>query len=456
MKTKRSRIVAAVVIVAVVGALVAGYLVSQRSGRTAITTAKATSQSLSLTVSASGSVDATQRVPVYTPIAGTLASVTVTDGQAVTAGQLLATLDAAPLTAAVNQAKAQVSAANAQAQAASAQAGQANAQLVQANAAAKAADAQLVQANAQADQADAQAEQADAQLSAAKALPHDTDALAQARENAIAQARAAQDAASAAQAAAGGVQDSARAAQEQAGGVQKSARAAQDAATAAKNAAAAAQAGAAATLKTAELNATKTTINAPASGTVTFDALAAGGDAKAAPLASVTPAVPVFTIVDLTGLVFAAQVDEADIAGVTAGQKASVTLDAFPGRTFEGSVGEVSTSSVTTKTGGVAFVVKVPLTSSDAVLRLGMSGDVSMATKEIPDALVVPAQAVQAEGTGRYVYRVSGSTVQRVEVTVGAATDTLVQVTSGLTPGDVVATSQLTALSNGATVDVGK
>lgn len=370
----KGRIIAAIVILAAVGALVAGLLVSQRGGRPTISTARATIADLAVTVSAPGTVDAATRVAVYSPTAGVLATVKVTEGQRVAQGDVLATLDATGLQAAVAQAKAQVAA------------------------------------------ADAQAASASAQLAAARAMPRDTDAQSRARYAAIEAAEAAQDAAGAAQSAA----DAAR--------------------------------------KTAEANAAKASITAPVAGTVVFPVLAItsldGTGPKAAPGASVSPATPVFTIVDLAAVVFAAQVDEAEIAAVATGQPARVTLDAYPGRTFEGTVGEIATSSVATKTGGVAYVVKVPLATGDAALRLGMSGDVAIASQDVPAALVVPVQAVLSDAAGRYVFKVAGDRVQRVEVSVGVATDTQAQITAGLAEGDVVATSQLTALTDGATVHV--
>lgn len=370
----KGRIIAAIVVLAAVGALIAGLVVSQQGARPTITTARAGVQNLSVTISAPGTVAAAARIPVYPPAAGVLATVKVADGQLVAQGDVLATLDATALQAAVDRAKAQVAAADAQSAAAS------------------------------------------AQLAAAKAMPRDTDAQARARDAAI------------------------------------------DAANAAQDAAGAAQSAAAATRRAAEADAEKTAITAPAAGTVTLPVLAItsldGTGPTAAPGASVSPAAPVFTIVDLTALVFAAQVDETEIAPVAAGQQARITLDAHPGRTFEGRVAEIATASVTTKTGGVAFAVKVPLTAEDAALRLGMSGDAEIATADVPAALVVPAQAVLTDAGRRYVFRVSGDRVQRVEVTVGATTDTLAQITAGLADGDVVATSQLTALADGATVHV--
>jgi len=385
---KRGRLIAGGVAVAVLAALGGGYAFSQANAKTTITTATAASQDLSVTVSAPGTVDASARTSVYSPIAGTLTAVKVTDGQAVKAGDVLATLDDSALASAVAQARAAVA-----------------------------------QAHAQRNAASAQLAQAKAQREAARAMPDDTDALESARDAAIHAADAAASAASASQ-----------------------------------EAAAAAQSAASDALKTAEANAAKASITAPVDGTVTFPVLAItsldGTGPKAAAGASVSTATPVFTIVDLTQVTFSAQVDEADVAGVKAGATASVTLDAYPGRPFTGTVAEIGTSSVTTKTGGVAYLVKVPLTPGDAVLRLGMSGDVALATQNVAGALVVPAQAVQSDGAKHYVFKVAAGKVARVEVAVGAATDTLTQITSGLAAGDVVATSQLGSLKDGASVNV--
>lgn len=372
---KKGRIIAGGVAVAVLAALGAGYAISQQSAKTTVATASAKTSDLVVTVSAPGTVDAGARTSVYSAVAGTLATVKVADGQAVKAGDVLATLDAASVNSAVAQAQAQVAA------------------------------------------ADAQSALASAQLAAAKAMPRDTDAQISARNAAI------------------------------------------NAADAAKDAAGAAQSAAAEVLANARATAAKTTITAPVAGTVSFPVLMItsldGTGPKAAAGASVSTASPVFTIVDLTKVVFAAQVDEADIAGVTVGGKASITLDAFAGRTFDGTVAEIATASMTTKTGGTAYLVKVPLTPGDAVLRLGMSGNVSIAAQTVAGALTVPTQAVQSDGSTKFVYKVVDGKVAKTTVVIGAATDTATQITSGLVAGDVVATSNLGSLKDGASVNVG-
>jgi multidrug efflux pump subunit AcrA (membrane-fusion protein) len=59
------------------------------------------------------------------------------------------------------------------------------------------------------------------------------------------------------------------------------------------------------------------------------------------------------------------------------------------------------------------------------------------------------------ENGKKFVYVLgSDSKVKKTEVEVGAMTDTLAEITSGLADGDTVVTSQLTALKDGQTVKV--
>ena len=66
----------------------------------------------------------------------------------------------------------------------------------------------------------------------------------------------------------------------------------------------------------------------------------------------------------------------------------------------------------------------------------------------------MPVQAVFADAGKRYVYKVADGKVAKTEVAVGASTDTQAQIVSGLAAGDVVATTQLTALTDGVGVHV--
>ena len=82
-------------------------------------------------------------------------------------------------------------------------------------------------------------------------------------------------------------------------------------------------------------------------------------------------------------------------------------------------------------------------------MRAGMTADVEITTVSQEDALVVPLRAVHIEGEDAYVNRLVGDQVERVEVELGLMTDIEIEITSGLSEGDVVVVVASTARDSG-------
>lgn len=108
---KRSTLIAGGVALALVLAAGGGYAYSLANAQTTVGTAQAAVEGLSVTVSASGTVDAARQQGIHPATSGTLATVEVKDGDQVTKGDTLATLDERPLKLAVTQAKSSLTAA---------------------------------------------------------------------------------------------------------------------------------------------------------------------------------------------------------------------------------------------------------------------------------------------------------------------------------------------------------
>lgn len=205
-------------------------------------------------------------------------------------------------------------------------------------------------------------------------------------------------------------------------------------------------------------NVDRAELKSPSDGTVQYASLSLAPGLPAlfttAPGASVSQGMTLFTVVDPGALRFEAAVDEADIARVEPGQKASVTLDAHPGTTFNGTVEAIRPAASSTSTGGVAFTTTIKVDAGTSRLLTGMTGDARIATASVPNALAVPVQAIVVEGSQHSVWRVADGVAHKVAVGVGPSTDTLTQITSGLAEGDRVATSNTMTLTEGAKVDV--
>jgi len=163
-----------------------------------------------------------------------------------------------------------------------------------------------------------------------------------------------------------------------------------------------------------------------------------------------------FTIAGNGPMVVKAQVDEQDVINVKVGQHAFVTGEDFPGYSLIGTVVRVAPVVVAqTQAGNSAKDVEttIALSRSYPFLRDGMSCDVDIVTGKAAKALTVPQSAVVDEGGKHYVYVVQDRKAKKTLVSEGLRNDTDVVITRGLSPGDTVATTNVSSLKEGTPVN---
>ncbi|MBX9579976.1 MAG: efflux RND transporter periplasmic adaptor subunit [Gemmataceae bacterium] len=153
---------------------------------------------------------------------------------------------------------------------------------------------------------------------------------------------------------------------------------------------------------------------------------------------------PIFNLPDLTRMKVKMKVHESVVKKVKVGLPVTMKIDALPNQVLHGKVISVATlaQSDNWRGGGVKeyeTYVSIDDLPADAGLRPGMSAEVKILVKTIPEALTVPVQAVTEVGGQHVCYVVSGDKVERREVTIGDANDQLVQVLEGISEGDRVA-----------------
>jgi HlyD family secretion protein len=162
---------------------------------------------------------------------------------------------------------------------------------------------------------------------------------------------------------------------------------------------------------------------------------------------------------DLGSMQVNAFVGEADIGRVHEGQKATFSVDAYPGRSFDAVVKQVR-NSPTTLQNVVTYDVVLDVDNADRALKPGMTASVRVVTAAVEDALVVPSAALRfrpsldgdggSGGTataspsgpareGPRVYRLERGAPVAVPVELGLADDSATQIlSSSLAPGDRV------------------
>lgn len=160
---------------------------------------------------------------------------------------------------------------------------------------------------------------------------------------------------------------------------------------------------------------------------------------------------PVIEIPDLNTIIGEAMVAEVDIGKIKIGQQADVTIDAFPGRTFSGTV-KSSGTLVRPKSWDIqnkVLDVQIALDQLDiSVMRPAMSIRVKVETNSIADCMAVPLKAVLTTAEGAMVKVKSESGWRLQPVKLGDSNGADIVVTDGLKPGDHVAVDFLKAGNN--------
>lgn len=156
----------------------------------------------------------------------------------------------------------------------------------------------------------------------------------------------------------------------------------------------------------------------------------------------VTAGTAVLTIVDTAELGVLAEVDETDVLLVSPGATATVELDAATGASYDATVRSVDILPTQSSRGGVSYRARLALGAGryadgrDAPTpRPGMSAVVHLRVRQAAGAVTVPAQAIfNADGRDS-VWVVRDGKAEQIPVTVGVQGQDAVQIVSGLTEG---------------------
>ena len=143
------------------------------------------------------------------------------------------------------------------------------------------------------------------------------------------------------------------------------------------------------------------------------------------------------SIVPQDKLSISVTVDEMDILSVQVGQETDITLDAFPGQSFTGSVSSVDYNG-TNSGGSTKYTVNITMDRGEDMLD-GMNASVSIVVDSTEGILLVPVDALIEDESGVYVYTQYNEKKEtfgnKVEVTTGVSDGTYVEILSGLEEG---------------------
>jgi membrane fusion protein (multidrug efflux system) len=145
---------------------------------------------------------------------------------------------------------------------------------------------------------------------------------------------------------------------------------------------------------------------------------------------------------------------------VVIGQEVHISIDAFPGVSFPGTLSAINTE-VDSSTRNIA--VQATLSNPREQLRPGMFAQVEVTLPQVESVVVVPATAVSYASYGNSVYiveKMKGADgteflgVRQQPVKLGPTRGDLIVITEGLKGGEQIASSGLFKLRNGMAVQV--
>jgi len=143
------------------------------------------------------------------------------------------------------------------------------------------------------------------------------------------------------------------------------------------------------------------------------------------------------TVADLSKMQIQVQVDETDIGRVKLGQKVDFTVDAYPGKTFTGTVTLISEKAVVQQN-VIYYTVYVDVDEQQGLLFPTMTARVTIKVGESKNTLMVPLSAVKEIKGQKYIQIMVDDKPQSVQVQLGLASDEKVEVLSGVKEGDKV------------------
>ncbi|MGH7502723.1 MAG: efflux RND transporter periplasmic adaptor subunit [Longimicrobiales bacterium] len=171
-----------------------------------------------------------------------------------------------------------------------------------------------------------------------------------------------------------------------------------------------------------------TRVLAPITGIVSERAVSAGD--------VVSPGLPLFTVVDPTGMRLEAAVSASEIGKLRIGAPVDFTVNGYGERIFSGEITRIN-PTVDPATGQVGVMVSIPNAGGHLLGGVFAQGRIGTDAKR---ALAAPLNAVQISSSGASVLRIRNGTIERVNVQTGIRDEQAerIEVVSGLALGDTL------------------
>jgi len=186
---------------------------------------------------------------------------------------------------------------------------------------------------------------------------------------------------------------------------------------------------------------TKTEVKAPFDCTVLTRPVSAGQAVSGS--GGFNSGTEVLSIADLNSMIINAQVNQADVPRLKAGQPVEVTVEAVAGLKVVGVVERIAPQA-TIRNNIKGYAARIVLHNVDPRVRPGMTANVKIPVASADSVTAVPLSAVFTEKVPdtlqveRFVYVINGGAFEKRNVKVGISDFFFAEIQEGLSPGEVV------------------
>ncbi len=165
---------------------------------------------------------------------------------------------------------------------------------------------------------------------------------------------------------------------------------------------------------------------------------------------TVSPQIKAATVIDDSGKKVEIKVADMDIDQVKAGTEVQVNLQTL-GENLKGSISDIS--AVSDSSTGM-FLVTVTLGEESTNSAIGLMADIRLSDNKEEKSVYIPAKSVQTDDTGSYVYKAADTSAVKVPVTLGKKKNAYIEVTQGLSTGDLVILQSSKPLTDGEKISI--
>lgn len=140
-----------------------------------------------------------------------------------------------------------------------------------------------------------------------------------------------------------------------------------------------------------------------------------------------------------------------DVAKLEVGQKAEVTIS---GNVYNGTVSKINRMATVNASNTPMVGVEVHIENPDDKIILGLDAKLTVNTRAVQDALLIPVEAVNADRDGDFLYVVEDGVVVRKAVVCGISNDTHTEILEGVTEQDQIVLTYMGSLEEGMAVTI--